>query len=80
MPIPVVPSITLVERMRTAGPDISDLGAELDPANSVAEVFQTQSQGPTAFQLHVFVRFRGSSKWQNVNTPYHSVNLVLLLP
>ena len=75
-----MPSNTLVERMWTAGPDVSDFGAELDPGNSVAEVFQTQSQGPTAFQLHVFVRFRGSSKWQNVNTPYHSVNLVLLLP
>ncbi len=75
-----MPSKTLVERMWTAGPDISDLGAELDPANSVAEVFQTQSQGPTVIQLHVFVQIPGSGKWQDVNTPYHSVNLVLLLP
>ena len=75
-----MPSKTLVERMWTAGSDISDLGAELDPANSVAEVFQTQSQGPTVIQLHVFVQIPGSGKWQDVNTPYHSVNLVLLLP
>jgi hypothetical protein len=80
VPIPLKPSDTLVERIREVGPDVSKFGTKLHVSDSVAAVFPNHGQISTPIQLDVIVRFPGSGKWQVVNSPYHSVNLVLLLP
>ena len=70
-----MPSKSLGERIKNLGV----IAEELDEANSVAAVFQNVNQTPTIPQLNVIIEFPAQSKWQDVNSLYHSANLVLLL-
>ena len=80
--IPVRPSKTLAARIGNwcPGLDFSQFAEKLDPTNSVAEVFQNLNQTSTSPQLDVIVRLPARSKWQAVNSHYHSANLVFLFP
>ena len=78
---PVKPSHSLDERVKNLGRDLSEFAERLDEANSVAAIFQNVNQTPTIAQLDVIIEFhdQDQSKWQDVNSLYHSANLVLLL-
>ena len=73
MTIPVKPSGTLAQRLRDLGLGLSQFAEKLDPTDTVA--FSFQSQTPPSLDLNVIVQIPASSKWQDMSNHYHSVNL-----
>jgi hypothetical protein len=81
--IPVKPSDSLAERIGNLGLDFSQFAKKLDTADQVAVVFQNLNQTPASLDsplLNVIIQLPAESKWQDVNSHYHSANLLLLLP
>jgi hypothetical protein len=83
--IPVKPSDSLAERIGNLGLDFSQFAKKLDTADQVAVVFQNLNQTPASLDsplLNVIIQLpaESTSKWQDVNSHYHSANLLLLLP
>ena len=66
-----MPSNTLAQRVRALG---DQFAGEVDPADIVADVFQPQTL--TSPHLDVLVQMPASIKWQDMNSHYHSANLV----
>jgi hypothetical protein len=77
--IHIKPSKTLAERIGnwSTEADFSQVAEVLDVADSIAEAFRDRNLDSTPPQLDVVIR--PESKWQDVNSHYHSANLVLLL-
>ena len=71
--ISVMPPDTLGQRVRAMG-GFSQFAGELDQADRVANAFQSQT--PTFPHLDVLVQIPVPSKWQDMNSHYHSANLV----
>jgi hypothetical protein len=75
----IKPSKTLAERIGnwSTEADFSQVAEVLDVADSIAEAFRDRNLDSTPPQLDVVIR--PESKWQDVDSHYHSANLVLLL-
>ena len=71
--ISVGPSNTLRQRLRALG-DFSQFARKLDPADRVVDVFQPQT--PSSPHLDFLVQITVSSKWQHMNSHYHSTNSI----
>jgi len=68
-----MPAKTLARRIRDLGPGFVRF-EELDPAARVSNVFQPQN--PNDPHLDVLIQVPDLSRWQNMNSHYHSANLV----
>jgi hypothetical protein len=77
-----MPEDSLAERVRNwlTGADLSDIAERLQGPDRPVDAFDfNRNQTPTFPQLDVFVQITARGKWQDVNSHYHSTNLVPLL-